>query len=161
MSLFDHIIDRKIPATFVHEDELCVAFMDIRPMSRGHVLVVPRQSRAHLAELDAPVRAHLWEAAGRIALAQQRGLGSGAQHFLVNDGKVASQSVPHVHIHVIPRYRGDGMATALRMISHLVLLHRPPSVTPKLRQRLEVEAAAIRAALLLSSASPATRPPPA
>lgn len=148
-TIFDHIIAGRIPASFVYQDAVCVAFMDIRPFGRGHVLVVPRVSRPLLADLDSATRAHLWEIANRVALAQQRALGSSAQHFLVNDGRQASQSVPHVHIHVIPRYRGDGFATVWRMMRHVaaVIAIGPPKERPGEREELERQARVIAAAM--------------
>ena len=125
MTVFDHIIAGRLPASFVHQDEQCVAFMDIRPIRPGHVLVVPRQSVPTLDELTDAQRAHLFEVAGRVARAQRQALGSRAQHLLVNDGRAASQTVPHVHIHVIPRYLDDSMTTLTRMIWHLTTLRLP------------------------------------
>lgn len=146
-TIFDALIAGQLPASFVLQDAVCVAFLDINPLSRGHVLVVPRRSVATLAELDAPTRAHLFETAHRIALAQQRALGSLAQHLLINDGKAASQSVPHVHLHVIPRYADDRWRTVLRMAWHIATLTvpRPERLLP--RASLDATAAAISAAL--------------
>lgn len=147
MTIFDRLIAGQIPASFVYQDAVCVAFLDISPMSRGHTLVVPRTSVATLEELDAPTRAHLWETAVRIGAAQRAALGSAAQHFLVNDGKDASQSVPHVHIHVIPRYRGDRYGTVAKMIWHLATLGTVRRENATLRARLEADARAIAEAL--------------
>lgn len=147
MSIFNHIIAGDIPASFVWQDELCVAFMDINPTSKGHTLVVPRQSVVTLAELDAATRSHLWEVANRVANAQQKALGSKAQHFWVNDGKAASQSVPHVHIHVMPRYGRDQISTMSRIIWHLVTLPLPLKPSAKQRRMLDQHAAAIAAAM--------------
>ena len=124
MSIFDHIIAGDLPANFVHRDDICVAFMDINPISPGHVLVVPRLSVATLAELPAEVCSHLLLLGRRIGQAQQRGLGSAAQHFLLNDGRAASQTVPHVH-----------------------LLGRLPKMTPERLARLKAQAEAIAAAM--------------
>ncbi|HEY1075633.1 MAG TPA: HIT family protein [Fontimonas sp.] len=137
MTIFDRLIAGELPASFVHQDERCVAFMDINPISRGHVLVVPRVSKPTLAELDADLSAHLWRVAQRIALAQQRALGSRAQHFLVNDGKAASQTVPHVHLHVIPRYAGDTLQTVGRLVWHITTLTLRRPETAARRQRLD------------------------
>jgi histidine triad (HIT) family protein len=79
-SIFDHIIAGRLPASFVHRDAHCVAFMDINPVSRGHVLVVPLQSVATLDELDPQTLPRLWEVALRVGRAQRAGLGSLAQH---------------------------------------------------------------------------------
>ncbi|MES0873809.1 HIT family protein [Sinimarinibacterium thermocellulolyticum] len=147
MTIFDAIIDGRLPASFVHRDEHCVAFMDINPITRGHVLVVPRQSVATLDELDAELRAHLWDVATRVARAQRAAHGSRAQHLLVNDGKAASQTVPHVHIHVIPRYGKDTLRTVGRLIWHVGTLMIPRPETTARRQRLDALAARIAAHL--------------
>lgn len=147
MTIFDRLIAGQIPASFLWQDAVCVAFLDINPMSRGHALVVPRQSVATLDELDAPTRAHLFETAVRIGAAQRSALGSAAQHLLINDGKDASQSVPHVHIHVIPRYPGDRYGTVARMIWHIATLGVVRRENAALRERLEADARAIAAAL--------------
>lgn len=147
MTIFEAIIDGRIPASFVHQDAHCVAFMDINPMSPGHVLVVPRTAVARLASLDPQARAHCWELAVAIGTAQQSALGSLAQHFLVNDGREASQSVPHVHIHVIPRYGRDQLRTVGRIAWHIATLTIPRRERPARRQQLQRQAEAIAAAL--------------
>ena len=147
MSIFSKIIAGDLPASFVWQDDICVAFMDIGPVSPGHTLVVPRTEVATLAQLDQSTRAHLWEIANRIALAQQEGLSSKAQHFLVNDGKYASQSVPHVHIHVIPRYGRDQLHTARRAAWHLLTLAFPKRISDAKRRELDLQAQAIAKAM--------------
>lgn len=147
MTIFDRIITGQLPASFVWQDERCVAFLDINPITRGHALVVPRRSVATLAELERTDREHLWETAHRIGLAQQQGLGSRAQHLLVNDGRGASQTVPHVHIHVILRYGGDTVHTLARLVWHITTITVPRRETPARRAQLERVAAAIRARL--------------
>ena len=146
-TIFDKIISGKLPASFVWQDDICVAFMDISPTSPGHTLVVPRQSVVTLAELNEATRAHLWEIANRIAVAQQKALGSKAQHFWVNAGKAAGQSVPHVHIHVLPRYGRDQVQTMSRVMWHLLTLAIPKRPSAKFRAQLEAQAKAIAAEL--------------
>ncbi|MDM4768933.1 HIT family protein [Solimonas sp. SE-A11] len=146
-TIFERIIAGELSASFVHQDARCVAFMDINPVTRGHVLVVPRRAVATLDQLDALTRAHLWETANRIGRAQRQGLGSRAQHLLVNDGKAASQTVPHVHIHVIPRYGSDTLHTLARLAWHITTITIPRRETPERRGKLEAAAAEIRSAL--------------
>lgn len=148
MTIFDRIIAGQLPASFAYQDAYCVAFMDINPITRGHTLVVPRRSVATLDQLDPALRAHLWEVVQKIGAAQRRGLGSRAQHLLVNDGRAASQSVPHVHIHVIPRYRGDALRTVGRMIWHVTTLTLPRRETAARRAALDDSARRIREALV-------------
>lgn len=147
MTVFDRIIRGDLAASWVYQDEICAGFMDINPITRGHVLVVPRLSVPTLAQLDVRTRQHLWEVAHRIGMAQQRALGSGAQHLMINDGKAASQTVPHVHIHVIPRYHGDTLQTLGKILWHVSTLTIPRRETPARRQSLDAVAAAIKSAL--------------
>lgn len=147
MTVFDQLMSGELPAHWVHQDEHCVAFMDIHPMSPGHVLVVPRHSVATVAELSPALRSHLFELANRVALAQQRALGSKAQHFLINDGKAASQTVPHVHIHVIPRYDNDMLHTVGRLAWHVATLAVPKKVGERRRVQLQSEAQRLSVAM--------------
>jgi histidine triad (HIT) family protein len=92
----------------VYQNAGCVAFLDIHPVRPGHALVVPRRHAVFLHELTAAERAALTEAAARIGVAQgAAGLPRQGGTLLVNDGPAAGQHVPHVHVHVIPRARGD------------------------------------------------------
>jgi histidine triad (HIT) family protein len=84
-----------------------LGFLDIRPVFEGHTLVVPRQHTPTIAELPTARLGPLLEAGRRVAAAQRSALGADGTLFLLND--VISQSVPHVHLHVIPRRRGDGL----------------------------------------------------
>jgi histidine triad (HIT) family protein len=147
MTIFERIIAGELPASFVHRDAHCVAFMDINPITRGHTLVVPRQAVATLDELEPDIVRHLWTTGQRIATAQRRGLGSRAQHYLLNDGRAASQSVPHVHLHVIPRYGHDAVHTLTRLVWHITTITIPRPETAARRGKFDQQAAAIRGAL--------------
>lgn len=86
-----------------------VAFMDVQPVTAGHVLVTPRRHVARLADLDEALGAHLWRVAHRIARALRRsGLPAEGVNLFLADGEAASQEIMHVHLHVFPRFRGDG-----------------------------------------------------
>lgn len=146
-TLFSRIIAGELPASFVHQDALCVAFMDINPMSPGHVLVVPRQPSVTLAELPPDVVAHLMGVAVKVGTAQRSALGSLAQHVLVNDGKAASQTVPHVHVHVIPRYRGDMLKALGHVLWHVATLPWRRAVPEERRRELDAQAQRLAAAL--------------
>lgn len=105
---FCAIVGGHAPASRVHEDAHCVAFLDIHPARPGHALVVPRRHAVFLHELAPAERAALLEAAARVGVAQgAAGLPRQGGTVLVNDGPAAGQHVPHVHVHVVPRARGD------------------------------------------------------
>ncbi|HVT37001.1 MAG TPA: histidine triad nucleotide-binding protein [Nevskiaceae bacterium] len=100
-TLFEKIIAREIPATFVHEDEHCVAFRDISPAAPTHVLLVPRKPLTMLTDASAEdqlLLGHLMLTASKIA----RDLGVGdAFRLAVNNGAGAGQSVFHLHLHIL------------------------------------------------------------
>ena len=102
-------MEGKAPANFVYRDELCAAFMDIRPVNPGHVLVVPKAHAGLLNELDeASIRQMMWVAQQVDQGLRASGIECEAVNLFLADGRAAGQEVMHVHLHVIPRYRGDG-----------------------------------------------------
>jgi histidine triad (HIT) family protein len=104
---FCAIVAGAAPANVVAETASCVAFLDVRPIFPGHVLVVPRQHRATFADLGADEVAALFTTAQSISRALESALGSHGTFVALNDR--VSQSVAHVHVHVVPRRRGDGL----------------------------------------------------
>jgi histidine triad (HIT) family protein len=106
---FCDILAGKGPSSVVFQDGVCCAFMDTRPVNPGHVLVVPIDHAASLAELDGASGAHMFRVGQRIAAAlRQSGLRCEGVNLFLADGEAAGQEVFHVHLHVIPRYAGDG-----------------------------------------------------
>jgi histidine triad (HIT) family protein len=111
--LFCRIVAGDVPSQRVYEDERTVAFMDINPTSRGHVLVVPRAHAADLLDIDDDDLAACLRAARQIAGWQRSRLEADGVNLLQSTGRAASQMVFHFHLHVIPRYEGDGMVNPL------------------------------------------------
>ena len=108
MNIFEKIIRREIPATIVYEDDDTLAFMDIGPIIKGHTLVIPKTCYDPITETPDEVVAKLMIIAKRIAAAQMKTLGADGVNIMQNNGKAAGQEVPHIHIHVIPRFDDDG-----------------------------------------------------
>ncbi len=107
--VFCRISAGEMPASVVYADERVIAFMDIQPVNPGHVLVVPRQHVVSVRDLDADLGAQAWQVALRIARALPRaGVRMEGVNLFVADGAAAGQDVFHVHLHVIPRFVGDG-----------------------------------------------------
>jgi histidine triad (HIT) family protein len=104
---FCAIASGEVAAEVVWGDEVLVAFLDARPVFKGHTLLVPRQHVATLPDLPAPLRDPFLAAGQRLARAMVDGLGSQGSFVAVNN--VVSQSVPHLHLHVVPRTKGDGL----------------------------------------------------
>jgi histidine triad (HIT) family protein len=105
--LFCKIVAGEIPATRVREDERTVAFMDINPATRGHVLVVPRAHATDLLEVPQEDLAACLAAAQDLAGRQRERLGADGVNLLNSCGAAAWQTVFHFHVHVIPRYADD------------------------------------------------------
>lgn len=105
--LFDRIVAGSVPAHLVLDETDVVAFLDHRPVFPGHVLVVPRAHHRSLAEVPEEALGGLFGAARRVAAAQRAALGNPGTWIALND--VVSQSVPHVHLHVVPRRPRDGL----------------------------------------------------
>jgi histidine triad (HIT) family protein len=105
--VFCAIIRGEVPAFRVLEDEVCVVFLDTRPVFHGHTLVAPKVHYETLADLPGELLAPVFGNVQRLARAVETGLGAGGSFVAVNN-KV-SQSVPHVHVHVVPRRAKDGL----------------------------------------------------
>ena len=105
--LFCQIAGGSVPATVVLRNDDVIAFLDIRPVFKGHVLVAPRRHVDTLLELRHEALAPLFGAVQRVAGAVTEALG--AQGTFVAMNNVVSQSVPHLHVHVVPRTKGDGL----------------------------------------------------
>ena len=105
--LFCAIAAGETEAAIVWSDDDFVAFLDIRPLFKGHTLLVPREHVVTLPDLPAALRDPFLAAAQRLASAMVSGLG--AQGSFVAMNNVVSQSVPHLHCHVVPRTKGDGL----------------------------------------------------
>jgi histidine triad (HIT) family protein len=100
-TIFKRIIDREIPATIVHEDDLCLAFRDVNPQAPTHVLVIPKKEIPSLADAgddDAALLGHLLVTAKKVAA--QLGLENGYR-TVINCGRDGGQSVDHLHVHVL------------------------------------------------------------
>jgi len=105
--LFCRIAAGELPATRVREDERTIAFMDINPAVRGHVLVIPRAHVADLLEIGAEDLGACALAAQALARTMPGRLGADGVNLINSCGAAAWQTVFHFHVHVIPRYAGD------------------------------------------------------
>lgn len=105
--VFCRIVRGEVPADVVWAGERAIAFLDHRPLFPGHVLLVPREHHETLADLPADQVAPFFLAGQRIAAAVERVLGAQGTFVAINNR--VSQSVPHLHLHVVPRRKGDGL----------------------------------------------------
>lgn len=101
-TLFEKIIAREIPATIVYEDELVIAFRDVKPQAPTHVLIIPKKPIPRIAEAtpeDHQVLGHLMLKAGEVA--RSLGLAQNGFRLVFNNGSDAGEAVPHLHCHII------------------------------------------------------------
>jgi histidine triad (HIT) family protein len=107
--VFCRILAGELPASFVLRGERVAAFMDIQPVNPGHVLVIPTRHAASLAELDAGEAAEMMREGRRVAAAlRASGIRCEGVNLFLADGEAAGQEVFHAHLHVFPRWPGDG-----------------------------------------------------
>jgi histidine triad (HIT) family protein len=105
--LFCRIVSGEVPATIVYEDDTAVAFLDHRPLFHGHTLLVPREHVETLGELPGKIVGPYFEAAQTLSRAVESAM-EGEGTFVAMNNRV-SQSVPHLHVHIVPRRRKDGL----------------------------------------------------
>jgi histidine triad (HIT) family protein len=105
--LFCSIVSGSVPSVVVASTDEAVAFLDARPVFKGHVLVVPRTHVMTLGDLPPALLSPLFGFVQRLSVAVESGLGAGGTFVALNNR--VSQSVPHLHVHVVPRTKGDGL----------------------------------------------------
>ena len=108
-TVFAKILRGEIPSHRVYEDEHVFAFLDVNPLSRGHLLVIPRELAATLDQLSDDSAAAIGRVLPRLARALMAATGATAYNVLQNNGAAAHQAVFHVHFHLIPRHGDDGL----------------------------------------------------
>ncbi len=108
-TIFTKIINKEIPSDVVYEDDVVFAFLDINPNNHGHTLVVPKVQSVDATETDPDTLAHIMSVGQRVAIAQRELLNATWNNFIFNCGADGGQEVFHTHLHVIPRFKDDGV----------------------------------------------------
>jgi histidine triad (HIT) family protein len=116
--IFCKIIDGSIPSTVVYEDADFKAIMDISPAAKGHVLILPKKHCADLLSIEPDVASKALMIASKIANAQKKAFNCDGINLLQNSGEAAWQSVFHLHIHLIPRYKDDKVMVPWEHLSY-------------------------------------------
>lgn len=107
--IFCKIVAGEIPSSKVYEDDTVFAFLDNNPVARGHTLVIPKKHATDVFDVDEEALQAVTSAAKKLAHAARKGLGADGVNIMHASGKAAQQSVFHLHFHVVPRSRGDGI----------------------------------------------------
>ena len=113
--IFCKIAHGEIPSSTIYEDEDFRVFLDLNPAARGHALIVPKEHYADLFELDEELCKKAMVLAKRLAVKMKAVLGSDGFNLMQNNGEAAGQTVFHFHLHMIPRYKDDGVGLGWKM----------------------------------------------
>ena len=107
-TIFEQIVAGEIPARIVYETDAVAAFLDANPLAPGHTLVVPKAPYERLGDIPAEEAAAVWAAVQELVPQIETAVDADATTVGVNDGEAAGQEVPHAHVHIVPRFEGDG-----------------------------------------------------
>ncbi len=107
--IFCKILNKEIEASFVFRNTKVTAFMDLNPINKGHVLVIPNQHQARFSSVPNDITGEMFLVAQKILLAIEKSdIKCEGTNLFLSDGEVAGQEVPHTHLHIAPRFKGDG-----------------------------------------------------
>jgi len=134
--LFCKIVNKEILAEPIYEDDKMMALLDIHPRAPGHTMVIPKEHCEGIVNLPKDARAPFVEVIQKVILILKKALNPDAFTIGINEGREAGQVIPHLHIHIIPRYKGDGGGSAHTVVDN------PPKETleeiaNKIKKKLE------------------------
>jgi len=133
--IFCRIVAGEVPAEIVLRDSEVVAFLDVQPLADGHVLVVPRAHVAQLEDLEPRAADALFRTVVRLARPVREALGAAGTTIGVNNGEATGQTIAHVHVHIVPRWPGDG-AGSIHTIFPRHIKRKLPEVGAAIRDRM-------------------------
>ncbi len=107
--IFCRIAQKQVSANLVYEDEKVVAFLDIRPLNEGHTLVIPKAHYENIFDVPQELNAYIHGITKQVAVAVKKAIKADGISIIQQNGKAATQDVPHLHVHVVPRYEGQKM----------------------------------------------------
>ncbi|MEK7212643.1 MAG: HIT family protein [Patescibacteria group bacterium] len=130
--LFCKIINKEIPAQVVYEDERTLAFLDIMPKAPGHTMVMSKTHAPRLVDLPETEVGPLFATVRKIAELLVRVLHADGLTMGINQGEISGQTIPHLHIHLLPRFKGDGGRSI-----HSVVDNRPAETVENIAKKLK------------------------
>ena len=101
--IFCRIAQKRVPANLVYEDEKAIAFLDIRPLSEGHTLIIPKSHYETIFDIPEELLMHIHGVTKRVALAVKKATQADGISIMQQNGKAAGQEILHLHVHIIPR----------------------------------------------------------
>lgn len=135
--IFCKLINGEIPSAKIYEDEHVFAFMDIMPLTKGHILVIPKEHKESIYDLSEAQAANLFKVVPRLASALKDSYHPAGMNLLNNNGAPAGQSVFHFHLHLIPRYdETDGFKASWRTKEKDFPIERIQQLAQELSEKL-------------------------
>lgn len=139
--VFCQIVSGELPVSTIYEDENFLVIMDAYPLTPGHALIIPKQHQQYLDGITPENQQRLFELGSKLMKSVSKaGFGAGDSNLLLNDGRQANQTVPHIHLHVIPRSKHDFLKNLPKLILHVTGLF---GIQTK-RAKLDEQAKSIR-----------------
>ena len=129
--LFCKIAKKEIPSEVIYENEEALSFLDATPFALGHVLVIPKSHAENISSLRDEAVGPVFQAVKKVTGMLKKALEPEGFTIGINHGRISGQSVPHLHIHVIPRYPGDGGGSI-----HSVVENRPKESIKETREKI-------------------------
>ncbi len=117
-TVFTKIIDGEIPSVKIHEDDRCIVILDISPINKGHALVIAKAEYVTITDCPDDELSHYMKVAKTVAAKMEEVLGIDGFNIMINNRPASGQEVPHLHIHVIPRFKRDGKTPPLKKESY-------------------------------------------
>ncbi len=117
-SIFTRILNNEIPSVRIYEDDICFAILDIAPVNKGHILLITREEYQTMLDCPETVLTHLIVRAKKLAARMTERMQCDGFNLMINNGAASGQEVPHLHIHIIPRFAGDNKTPILRKDSY-------------------------------------------
>jgi len=134
--IFCKIVSGRIPSIKLYENDSVLVFMDIGPISDGHILVIPKQHYAHLDQTPPEVVIQISQTLPMLAAAVQKAVNADGYNLLCNNGKAAGQVVEHLHFHIIPRHYNDGVFN--RWPSYVYQEGKAEKIAKKIKENLSL-----------------------
>ena len=116
--IFSKIVRGEIPAKKIYENNNVLSFMDIAPVNKGHVLVVPKKKYVTVTEMPAELAGEFFKAVHIVAKAVEKATSAEGYNILINNNPASGQEVPYVHAHIIPRFSNDGFRFGWRKLEY-------------------------------------------
>jgi histidine triad (HIT) family protein len=108
--IFCRIAKGEIPCAKIYENEKVIAFLDISPVSKGHTLVVPKEHFKTILDMPEKLVSEVMSATKRVSAMVKKGVDADGFNIMMNNYEAAGQVVPHAHVHIVPRFLGDGLS---------------------------------------------------